>query len=141
MSTLTVNLSDLEFIESRLPQGTPIVMLNLLRFRANATYPDSSFDVLEKVSGREAYLTRYLPAFDKIATPLGDSHPLWLGTVLSNVVGPGDLHWDDIALIQYETFALFRAVVESEAYARDADPHRIAGLEDWNLLALVPLEL
>jgi hypothetical protein len=92
MSTITVNLSDLQFIEPRLPQGTPIVMLNLLRFRANATYRDCSFDALEQVSGWEAYLTRYLPAFDKIATPLGGSHPLWLGTVLSNVVGPGDLH-------------------------------------------------
>jgi hypothetical protein len=86
-------------------------------------------------------LTRYLPAFDRIASPLEDSHPLWLGTVLSQVVGPPDVHWDDIALIQYENFALFRTIVESDAYASEADPHRNAGLEDWQLLALVPLEL
>jgi hypothetical protein len=141
MSTLTIDLSDLDAIESRLPREKPIVMLNLLRFRSEATYSGHEFDHLERVSGREAYLTRYLPAFGTIATPLGDSHPLWLGTVLANVVGPSDLHWDDIALVQYENFALFRSVVESDLYHRDADPHRSASLEDWHLLALVELEL
>ncbi len=141
MATLNVDLSDLDAIQSKLPQGKPIVMLNLLRFRADALYPDHGFEDLPKVSGREAYLTRHLPAFDRIASPLEDSHPLWLGTVLSQVVGPPDVHWDDIALIQYENFALFRTIVESDAYASEADPHRNAGLEDWQLLALVPLEL
>jgi hypothetical protein len=140
MATLNVDLSDLDAIQSKLPQGKPIVMLNLLRFRADALYPDHGFEDLPKVSGREAYSTRYLPAFDRIASPIGDSHPLWLGTVLSQLVGAPEGHWDDIALIQYESFDLFRKIVESDAYAAQADPHRTAGLEDWQLLALVPLE-
>lgn len=141
MAALNVDLSDLNAIESLLPRTEPVIMLNLLRFRAEAFYPGHRFDDLEQVSGREAYLTRYLPAFAQIAGPLGDSHPLWLGTVKAEVVGPPERRWDDIALIQYESFALFRRIVESEAYALDADPHRNAGLEEWQLLALVPLEL
>jgi hypothetical protein len=141
MSALNVDLSDLDAVESQLPHGKPVIMLNLLRFRAEALYQGHRFDELEKVSGREAYLTRYLPAFAAIASPLGDSHPLWLGTVLAQVAGPPKAHWDDIALIQYESFDLFREIVESESYALNADPHRNAGLEDWQLLALVPLEL
>jgi hypothetical protein len=54
MATLNVDLSDLDAIQSKLPQGKPIVMLNLLRFRADALYPDHGFEDLPKVSGREA---------------------------------------------------------------------------------------
>jgi hypothetical protein len=54
MATLNVDLSDLDAIQSKLPQGKPIVMLNLLRFRADALYPDHGFEDLPKGSGREA---------------------------------------------------------------------------------------
>lgn len=122
-----------------LPAGQPVMMLNLLRYRPQAEYADGS--TLPPVSGREAYLTRYVPAFDVVAKPYGPSRPVWVGHVTSHLVAADGVAWDDIALIEYPDFDIFRAIVTSDAYAHDAHPHRTAALQDWLFLAALPLQL
>lgn len=62
---------------------------------------------------------------------------MFVGAVLACLVGPADEPWDDVALVEYPSFAAFRSVVEHPDYKRDAAPHRRAALENWRLIAMV----
>lgn len=53
------------------------------------------------------------------------------------VVAPADEGWDDVAIVQYPSFAAFRAVIESEDYRTTAEPHRMAALDDMRLIAML----
>ena len=50
-------------------------------------------------------------------------------------VAPAGEQWDDVALVERPSFEVFRTLVESEAYRKEADPHRAAALADWRLIA------
>ena len=118
--------------ESAGSSGKPIFMLNLLRYNAQARYPDGAG--LAPCSGREAYFQRYVPAFGKLAEGTGIK-PFWIGNVLAGIVAPAGEQWDDVAIVEYPSFDAFRTLVESDAYRKEADPHRAAALADWRLIA------
>lgn len=131
--TATDNLQALlDTAETKLPNAEPIFMLNLLRYRDEAAYePGQGF---APCSGREAYFTRYIPAFAR-ATEGYAIEPFWIGKVGSLLIAPPDEIWDDIAIIRYPDFATFRRMANSPEYHRDAEPHRLASLADWRLIA------
>ncbi len=135
MRTTEVHSEDVQAAEGVIPEGAPFFMLNLLRFRELADYGDRT-DVAPS-SGREAYHQRYVPAFGKIAARVAPDgiRVSWLGSVLARVVGPTDERWDEIAIVEYPSFAAFRRVTESPEYEAQAAPHRMAALEDWRLIA------
>ncbi len=120
-----------------IPAGTPIVMLNLLRYHPQATYGDAAPDQAP-CSGREAYHQRYVPAFGRLTQGQG-IQPVWVGTALARLVGPPAEQWDEIALVEYPSFEAFRQLVESPEYLAEAAPHRLAALADWQLLATTKL--
>lgn len=139
MNTIDLQPGALAAAAHNISAGQPVTMLNLLRYRPQAEYADGS--TLPPVSGREAYLTRYIPAFDVVAEPYGSSRPVWLGHVAAHLVAPDGAAWDDMALIEYPSFGIFQAIVTSDAYARDAHPHREAALQDWLFLTALPMQL
>jgi hypothetical protein len=55
------------------------------------------------------------------------------GTMLANIVAPAQSRWDDVTLNEYADFATFRAIVDTDAYRREAQPHQVAALEDFRL--------
>lgn len=119
-----------------IPEGTPFFMLNLLRYKEHAAYPAGSGH--EPCSGRDAYHRGYVAAFTRLA----EGMPIeiaWLGGVLGSLVAPPGERWDELALVGYPSFRIFRRIVESDRYAAEAAPHRIAALEDWRLLATTKL--
>ncbi len=121
-----------------IPENTPIVMLNLLRYKQYADYGDGK-DFGPR-TGREAYHQGYRPAFGEIAASLGNAEnirPIFLGTALAGLVGSADEPWDEVALVEYPSFAAFRSIAESPEYKRDAAPHRRAALENWRLIAML----
>ncbi|MBA2679626.1 MAG: hypothetical protein H0U76_14665 [Ktedonobacteraceae bacterium] len=125
-----------------IPENTPFVMLNLLRYKQHADYGDRT-DFGPR-SGREAYHQGYRPAFGEVAARLESAkgiRPLFLGTVLASLVGPTDEPWDEVALVEYPSFAAFRSITESLEYKRDAAPHREAALENWRLIAMLSQSL
>jgi hypothetical protein len=140
MKTTELQLADLRAI----PENTPIVMVNLLRYRQAAAYVGRAAPAGVH-SGREAYFQGYIPAFQKLAEALGgeaaEMKPLYLGASVAGLVLPPEERWDDVGIISYPNIAAFRSIVASEAYAREAAPHRLAALEDWRLIATVPIEL
>ena len=141
MQTADMTKESLDALAAKLPVKGPVFMVNLLRYRAQANYRELSDS--PTCSGREAYFTRYLPAFQQVAAAerVEGVKPLWVGNVLASVVGPTSEQWDDVAVVEYPSFALFRKIVESAAYFTQADPHRRAALADWRLLATTQMIL
>ena len=135
MRTTEVHPEDVQAADGVIPEDAPFFMLNLLCYREQADYGDRTD--FASLSGREAYHQRYLPAFGEIAARVaaGGVRVSWMGTVLARVVGPTDERWDEIAIVEYPSFAAFRRITESPEYEAEAAPHRMAALEDWRLIA------
>ena len=133
MNPIEITLHALDAAERAIPPGQPVYMLNLLRYRATARYEDG-FDAAP-CSGREAFNERYRPAFRRLAAgkPLAR---VFSGPLLASLVGPQGGSWDEAALNEYGDFATFRSIVDSDAYRREAAPHRHAALEEFRLFAL-----
>lgn len=141
MSTTSIDPDDLAAAVADVPAGTPLTMVNLLRFTTVATYPDDSDPAgLPAVSGREAYLSRYVPAFDAVAGRFGGGRLHFAGAVAARLVGPRQESWDAVALVEYADIASFRRIVKDPQYLQQAEPHRRAALHDWRLLATTTLE-
>lgn len=81
-----------------------------------------------------------MPAFAKVTAGEGIT-PFWVGQVLAPLVAPPGEHWDDVAIVEYPSFAVFQRMLESPAYRAEAEPHRRAALADWRLIPTAKLEL
>lgn len=130
------HIGDLAAAAKDIPSGKPIIMLNLLRFNAEAQYPSSSEH--PPCTGREAYLIRYRQAFQSVAASLGISAtPIYVGVVHGSLLAGKDFseRFDMMALVKYESFGDLRRILESEQYARDAQVHHHASLEGWRFYA------
>ncbi len=135
MQTTEINIEAVLEAAEAIPEASPVVMLNLVRYNERADYGGRTD--LPACSGQEAYLQRYAPAFNAVAAAEGVTgiQVLYLGSVAAALAAPDGEHWDNIVLVQYPSFAAFRAVTESAKYATDALPHRKAALADWRLIA------
>jgi uncharacterized protein (DUF1330 family) len=105
--------------------ASPIVMVNLLRFKDEATAPD------EGVSGAEAY-ARYAAATAPFLAGVG-GRLLVAAECRESVIGPGDAEWDMVALVEYPSRDAFLAMVSNPDYLA-IHPHRVAALDDSRLI-------
>jgi uncharacterized protein (DUF1330 family) len=112
------------------PEG-PIVMVNLLKYRAKAAYDASRSEAKEGLSGREAY-QRYGAVAVKHVTASGGGI-VWGGTQKLVVVGGPEHEWDDVVCVRYPSRQAFLKMVSDPDY-RAAAYHREAGLERTALL-------
>lgn len=117
------------FLESG-EDDTPIVMINLLRYRERASYCEG-FDA-EPCSGREAYQRYGAVATQRVASVGG--RLIWLGSAQHTVIGPEAERWDDAVLVEYPSRKAFLTMVSQPEY-QAAVPHRSAALEDSRLIA------
>ena len=141
MEALELTPQAVDAAAEAIPGNHPFHMVVLLHYREHADYGDR-MDV-SPCSGREAHYQRYLPAFNLVAQIEGVEgiRVFWIGNVLARIVAPPNERWDDIAIIEYPSFAAFRRVIESPAYEVETAPHREAALEDWRLLATAEVAL
>jgi len=105
------------------PGDGPIVMVNLLKFRDKARYPDGRD---AELSGREAY-HRYGVEVTKMLEALG-GRVLFVGDVRSLSLGHVESLWDEVALAEYPSREAFLRMLTSREM-RDIAVHREAGLE------------
>ena len=108
------------------PAGTPVVMVNLLRFKPRADAPD------EGVSGEEAY-RRYANQMRAFVESKGGRF-LWAGRVDSQVIGDGGEGFHMIGLVEYPSRQAFVAIA-TDPHVQDIGVHRAAGLERQWLIA------
>jgi len=122
-----------EFFSRRI--AGPVVMLNLLRFRAVADYamfPDLAPPV--PISGADAfqrYIDHTLPHLQASGGEL-----LFLGQGGGYVIGPPDERWDLMMLVRQKSMESFLAFASNAAYLAGMG-HRTAALEDSRLLPLI----
>jgi uncharacterized protein (DUF1330 family) len=137
MKSIEIDPKDLQAATAIIPENTPILMLNLLRYKEQADYGQRTD--FSPCSGQEAYFQRYIPAFSKLAAAIKDIQPFFIGNPMVSLVG--EEVWDTVALIEYPNFAAFRQVVENPEYETDALPHRLAAIDNWRLIVTVKLPL
>ena len=113
-----------------LPADQPIHMLNLVKLRASAAYPDG-----RKASGLEAYRA-YARESGPVFSSLGGSQ-VWIGRPELTLIGPESEAWDIAFIAQYPSGAAFVAMLRDPVY-REAVKHRQAAVADSRLIRLAP---
>lgn len=142
LTTVDVTPDALDAAGRALATTSPIHMVNLVRYRAQADYGGRT--EFAPCSGREAYTQRYAPAFNKVAGEVAPGEKItvaFLGDVHATVVAPAGEGWDGVVVVEYPSFAVLRRILDSPAYAADAEPHRLAALADWRFLATTKVAL
>jgi uncharacterized protein (DUF1330 family) len=118
-----------------LPRDEPIHMLNLLRYRDQAIYPDGHEHAGKGWSGRRAYEEYGAtsgPIFQRVGGTL-----MWRGAFQTMVTGPDDEQWDDGFVAHYPDAAAFLEMIKDPAYQR-AVINRTAALADSRLVRFSP---
>jgi uncharacterized protein (DUF1330 family) len=100
----------------------PMVMVNLLKFKDKATYPDGRSPEL---SGREAY-NRYGAAVVACLNSVG-GHVVYSGPVTGALLGDVEDMWDAVALAWYPSPQAMLKMVAMPDY-QAIEIHRYAGL-------------
>ena len=109
----------------------PIHMLNLVRLRAQAAYPDG-----HTATGAEAYAAygrESLPVFARLGGKI-----VWQGKFELMLIGPSEERWDICFIAEYPSVAAFVEMIRDPAH-REAVKHRQAAVEDSRLIRLAPL--
>ena len=114
-----------------LPRDRPIHMLNLIKFRDLADYPEGHPNHGKGLTGRAAYAI-YLEGFQRLVA--GDGAAMvWEAQQECVVTGPAD-EWDEVFVMGYPNSGVFMAMVKNEEYVRDVVPHRSAAVADSRLI-------
>ena len=114
-----------------LPRDRPIHMLNLIKFRDLADYPEGHPNHGKGLTGREAYAI-YLEGFQRLVAGDGAAM-IWDAQQECVVTGPAD-EWDEVFVMGYPNSGVFMAMVKNEEYVRDVVPHRSAAVADSRLI-------
>jgi uncharacterized protein (DUF1330 family) len=104
----------------------PIHMLNLVRLRALAAYPDG-----RKATGAEAYA-----AYGRESGPVFERQ----GRFELMLIGPETERWDHCFIAEYPSVAAFAEMIRDPVY-KEAVKHRQAAVEDSRLIrhAVLPV--
>ena len=113
-----------------LPRDQPIHMLNLIRLRERAAYPDG-----REVSGLEAYRA-YGRESGPVFRRLG-GRQVWLGRPELTLIGPAEERWDIAFIAEYPSGEAFAQMLRDPVY-RDAVRHRQAAVADSRLIRMQP---
>ena len=100
----------------------PFVMVNLLKFKDKAEYPDGRETNL---SGAEAYAL-YSASVVKCLADVGGK-PQFGGPVTGLMLGEVEENWDMVALAEYPSLEAMRSMIMSPEYQK-ISVHRTAGL-------------
>ena len=119
-----------------LPRDQPIQMLNLVKLRAKAEYPEGHPDHGKDLSGLDAYRA-YGRTTAHIFKRVG-GRQVWVGQPQVMVTGPQAEAWDLAFIAEYPSSGAFIEMVRDPEY-RELVKHRTAGVADSRLLQLAPV--
>jgi uncharacterized protein (DUF1330 family) len=109
----------------------PIHMLNLIRLRAQASYPDG-----RQATGAEAYAAYgrdSLPVFSRLGGII-----IWRGRFEQMLIGPSEEIWDICFIAQYPSVEAFVTMSKDPDY-RLAVEHRKAAVADSRLVRMAAM--
>lgn len=116
-----------------LDRDRPIEMLNLIRLRDQADYPDG-----RQASGLDAYKA-YGAASGPIFQRVG-GQIVWRGKPEAMLIGPADERWHLAFIARYPSAHAFLEMIADPVYSGEAVPHRQAAVADSRLIRNAPLE-
>jgi uncharacterized protein (DUF1330 family) len=105
-------------------------MLNLVRFRAQAAYPDG-----RAATGAQAYAAygrESQPIFARVG-----GRVIWRGGFEITLIGPAEERWDACFIAEYPTVSAYVEMLRDPDY-REAVKHRQAAVEDSRLIRMNP---
>ena len=120
-----------------LPRDVPIQMLNLIRYRDLAAYPEGHENAGKGWSGERAYQEygkTSCPIFQRVGGSV-----LWRGAFQTVLTGPADEHWDAAFIAQYPNAGAFLEMVTDPDY-RLAVVNRQAAVQTSRLVRFAPME-
>jgi uncharacterized protein (DUF1330 family) len=120
-----------------LPRDQPIHMLNLIRLKPLADYPQGHPNHGKGMSGLEAYRA-YGRESAEVFKRVG-GRQVWVGKPEVVVTGPADERWDLAFIAEYPSAGAFLEMVTDPHY-REVVKHRQAGVEDSRLIRMNPVE-
>ncbi|MBO9465528.1 DUF1330 domain-containing protein [Tropicibacter sp. R15_0] len=112
-------------------------MLNLVKLRDHAAYPEGHALYDQGLSGAEAY-ARYGAESGPVLARVGGTI-LWRGAFRCTLIGPEGEDWDHVFIARYPSAHAFMAMVKDPDYAR-AVIHRQAGVATSRLIRNAPTE-
>ncbi|WP_374393694.1 DUF1330 domain-containing protein [Sphingopyxis sp.] len=118
-----------------LPRDTKIHMLNLVRFKDEATYPADHPLAGKGLSGAEAY-AHYGRDSGAVFQRVGGSI-VWRGSMEAMLIGPEGEKWDAMFVAEYPNSGAFMEMVTDPVY-RQAVVHRQAAVETSRLIRTAP---
>jgi uncharacterized protein (DUF1330 family) len=118
-----------------LDRDAPCEMLNLVRLRAQAEYPETHALHGAGLTGAEAY-ARYGRDSALVLARVGGSI-LWRGDWRGLLIGPEAEHWDHLFVARYPSAHAFLAMVKDPDYAV-AVVHRQAAVLTSRLIRTAP---
>jgi uncharacterized protein (DUF1330 family) len=121
----TIDPDALAALAREVPDGRPIVLINLLRYRQQTSVEG------EELSGRQAYEC-YAKALEPIIMAVG-GRLIWRGQARFALIGPPDERWDEVILVAYPRRSAFEGMLRAPEYQASA-VLRTAALEDSRLI-------
>jgi uncharacterized protein (DUF1330 family) len=119
-----------------LPRDAPIQMLNLIRLKPLAAYPEGHPNHGRGMSGLEAYRAYGRDSAEVFGRVGGKQ--VWAGRPETVVTGPEQEAWDLAFIAEYPSAGAFLAMVTDPAY-REHVKHRTAAVADSRLIRLAPI--
>lgn len=119
-----------------LPRDRPIQMLNLIRLKPWADYPEGHPDHGKAITGLDAYRAYGRTSAEVFARVGG--RQIWAGRPETVVTGPADERWDLAFIAEYPGGGAFLAMVTDPDY-REHVKHRTAAVADSRLIRLAPI--
>lgn len=113
--------------------GEPVCMVNLLKFKAKATYSEDAPEAGKQLTGQEAYGLYGIGVF-KVLEKIG-AKPLFSAPVQRFMIGDGD--WDMAAMVWYPSRTVFLEMPQRQDY-QAIHYHRDAGLSHQVLIETTP---
>ena len=110
-------------------------MLNLIRFKEKAAYPEGHELAEKGMSGAEAY-AEYMRTIRPVLAR-ANGKIVWKGGFEAVVTGPGEWPWNETFVMSYPDSASFLGMIKDPDYA-PVVVHRQAAVEDSRLVRFAP---
>ncbi|SFI37906.1 DUF1330 domain-containing protein [Albimonas pacifica] len=120
-----------------LPRDEPVQMLNLVRFRESAAYPEGHALAGRGLTGAQAY-AEYGRESGPVFAGLG-GRIVWRGGFRTVLIGPQDERWDEVFVAAYPAASAFIEMMMNPDYQK-AVVHRQAAVLTSRLIRTAPAE-
>lgn len=120
-----------------LPRDEPVDLLNMIRYRRLALYPEGHACAGLGWSGERAFEEYYklvVPFIERLGGGI-----VWQGAFQGVITGASQFEWDKVFVMGFPTAATFLALVTDPDYKANVVDHRTAAVQDSRLVRYGPV--